>query len=61
MGFPPPFVGVAVKVTDDPGQKGFDDAAIVIPAGKPVLTTIVIELDVAGLPETHINDELSVQ
>ena len=61
MGFPPPFVGVAEKVTDAPGQKGLDDAAMVIPAGNPVLTIIVIELDVAGLPETQINEELSVQ
>ena len=54
-------MGVAVNVTDAPGQKGLDDAAMVIPAGDPVLTTIVMELDVAGLPETQINEELSVQ
>ena len=48
-GVDPPLIGMAVKVTDDPGQKGLEDAVMLIPACKPVLTTIVIELDVAGL------------
>ena len=39
-----------MKVTDDPGQKGLDDATMVIPAGRFELTIIVIEFDVAGLP-----------
>ena len=54
-------MGVAMNVTEAPGQKGFWEAAIVIPTGEPVLTTIVMELDVAGLPETQINEEFSVQ
>jgi hypothetical protein len=49
-GVVPPFIGVAVKVTDDPGQKGLDDAAMVTPAGRFELTIIVIMFDVAGLP-----------
>ena len=54
-------MGVAVNVTDAPGQKGFDDAAIVIPAGNPVFTTIVMELDVAGFPEIQGSEELRIQ
>ena len=54
-------MGVALNVTDAPGQKGLDDAAILIPAGNPVLTTIVMELDVAGFPETQVREELSEQ
>ena len=46
----PPFVGVAVNVTELPGQKGFVDAAMVIPAGRLALTIMVIKFDVAGLP-----------
>ena len=41
---------MAVKVTELPGQNGFDDAVIVIPAGRFALTIIDIEFDVAGLP-----------
>ena len=43
-------MGVALKVTDDPGQKGFGVAVIDIPAGRFALTIIVMEFDVAGLP-----------
>jgi hypothetical protein len=50
VGVVPPFIGVAVNVTKDPGQKGFDDAAMVTPAGRFELTIIVIVFDVAGLP-----------
>ena len=46
----PPFVGVAVKVTDDPGQNGFGVAVMDTPAGRFELTTIVMEFDDAGLP-----------
>jgi len=42
-------VGVAVKVTTEPGQKGFADAVIVTPAGKPEFSVIVIEFEVTGL------------
>ena len=43
-------MGVAVNVTEFPGQNGFVDAAMVIPAGRFAFTTIVIEFDVAGFP-----------
>jgi hypothetical protein len=46
-------VGVAVKVTRAPGQKGLAEADIETPAGKPVFSTIVIELDVTGLLIGH--------
>jgi hypothetical protein len=48
-GVVPPFIGVAVNVTDDPGQNGFDDAAIVTPAGRFELTVINSVLLVIGL------------
>ena len=57
----PPLTGIAVKVTDDPGQKGFDDAATVTPAGKFEYTTIVMGLDVAGFPVVQLSDEVRIQ
>jgi len=42
--------GIAVKVTELPGQNGFVEAEMDIPAGRFAFTTIVIEFDVAGLP-----------
>jgi hypothetical protein len=45
----PPFIGVAVKVTGEPGQKGLDDEAIVTPAGRFELTVINSVLLVIGL------------
>jgi hypothetical protein len=60
-GVVPPFIGVAVKVTDDPGQKGFDDAVMVTPAGRFELTIIVIIFEVAGLPVVHCAPEVSMQ
>jgi hypothetical protein len=38
-----------------------DDAAIVIPAGKPGFTIIVMELDVAGFPVTQVSEEVRIQ
>jgi hypothetical protein len=50
----PPFVGVAVKVTDVPAQMVPEgDAAILTLAGSNGSTVIVIVLDVAGLPVAH--------
>jgi hypothetical protein len=46
-------VGVAVKVTRAPGQKGLAEAEIDTPAGKPVFSVIVVELDVTGLLIGH--------
>ena len=42
--------GVAVNVTELPGQNGFVEAEMLIPAGRLAFTTIVIEFDVAGFP-----------
>jgi hypothetical protein len=61
VGVVPPFIGVAVNVTKDPGQKGFDDAAMVTPAGRFELTIIVIVFDVAGLPIGHAILEVNTQ
>jgi hypothetical protein len=53
-GVAPPFVGVAVKVTDVPAQILVPgEAAIVTLAGSAGLTDIVIIFEVAGLPVTH--------
>jgi hypothetical protein len=60
-GVVPPFIGVAVKVTDDPGQKGFDDAAMVTLAERFELTIIVITFDVAGLPSGQAILEVKIQ
>ena len=46
-----------MKVTADPGQNGFEDAEMLIPAGRLVFTTIVIEFDWAGFPEMHVSDD----
>jgi len=48
-------------VTDDPGQKGFGTALMLTPAGNPVSTIIVMQLDVAGFPETQGRDEVRTQ
>jgi hypothetical protein len=50
-----------VKLTEVPGQKGFDDAAIVIPAGRFELAIIVSVFDVAGLPLVQVMLEFRVQ
>jgi hypothetical protein len=55
----PPFVGVAVKVTDVPAQKGLADGEIDTPTGSPDDTDIVMVLEVAGLPEAQEEFEVS--
>ena len=60
-GVVPPFTGVAVNVTSDPGQKGFDDAAIVTPAGRLEFTIMVMEFEVAGFPAVQFSDEVRIQ
>ena len=45
--------GDAVKVTDVPEHTGLAETAIVTLTGRIGLTTIVIALDVAGLPVAH--------
>ena len=50
----PPLTGVAVKVTEDPAQEGFDDAIMDTLAGRFEFTVIVTVLDVAGLPVAQV-------
>ena len=57
----PPLLGVAVMVTDDPGQKGLADAAMVIPAGRLAFTAMVTGFDCAGFPEVQVSDDNSEQ
>jgi hypothetical protein len=54
-------VGVAVKVTDDPGQKGLLVAVILTPAGKLLFSTIVMVMLDAGSPVVHVSDEVRMQ
>ena len=61
MGIVPPFDGVAVKVTDAPGQKGLADVVMVIPAGRLVFTTMETVSDRAGFPEVQVSEEESEQ
>jgi hypothetical protein len=60
-GADPPFAGVAVNVTDDPGQNGLDDAVMLTPAVNTVFTTIMIVMLDAGLPDVHNSDEVRIQ
>ena len=55
----PPFVGVAVKVTEVPAQTGFADAAIDTLTGSKGFTVMVKLFDVAGLPVGQIALEVS--
>ena len=57
----PPFIGVALKVTDDPGQNGLEVAVMLTPAGKLVFSTIVIMMLDAGLPDVHCSDDVRMQ
>jgi hypothetical protein len=41
MGVVPPFMVAEVNVTEVPGQNGFVDGEIVIPAGKFTIITII--------------------
>jgi hypothetical protein len=49
-GVGPPLIGVAEKVTDDPGQNGLDDATMETPARRLLFWIMVIIFDVAGFP-----------
>jgi len=60
-GVAPPLVGVAVKVTELPWQKGFADAEIDTLTGRLGLTIIVIVLLVAGFPDGHKILEVRMQ
>lgn len=58
----PPLAGVAVKVTEVPAQTGLADAEIATLTGRFAFTTMVIALEVAGLPVAHgVAFEVSTQ
>lgn len=59
----PPFVGVALNVRDDPAQAGLDpDVSATVTAGVTLgETPIVIELEVAGFPNTPLRFEVIIQ
>ena len=61
IGIAPPFMAVDMKVTEYPGQKGLDDADMIIAAGNAGFTAIVTELDSAGFPEGQRVLEFRVQ
>ena len=54
-------VGVAVIVTEVPGQKGLVNVEMETPAGRLVLTVIVMMFDKPGLPVIQEADELRRQ
>ena len=53
--------GVAVYVTVVPGQNGFEEATIVIPAGMVAFTNMVIGFDCVGFPEVQVSEDASEQ
>jgi len=54
-------VGVAVNVTELPGQNGFEEAEMETLTGRLGFTVIVIVLLVAGFPEGQRAFEVKVQ
>ena len=55
----PPFTGVAVKVTGVPEQTAPEGlAAMDTLAGRAELTDVVMPVEVAGLPDTHVRLEV---
>jgi hypothetical protein len=60
-GVPPPFVGVAVNITELPWQNGLAEAEIETLTGKLGFTIMLIELEVAGLLDMQVVlEEVSV-
>ena len=57
----PPFVGVAVNVTEVPAQTGLAETAIETLTGSNGFTVMVIGLEVAGLPVGQVAFEVSTQ
>ena len=58
----PPWVGVAVNVTDVPAQTGFAEGETETLTGRLGLTIIVIVFDVAGLLEMQtVIEEVRIQ
>ena len=61
VGKGPPFAGVAVHVTDAPGQKGFGTALMLTPAVGPVLTDTVCWMLDDGLLDVQFSLDVNVQ
>jgi hypothetical protein len=57
----PPFVGVAVKVTDVPAQVGLEDGTTDTLTGSIGFTFMVREFDVAGLPVVQERFDVNTQ
>jgi len=57
----PPLTGVAVNVTDVPGQTGLDEAVMETLTGINGFTVMMIVFDVAGEPVAQVSFEVSVQ
>jgi hypothetical protein len=60
-GVGPPFPGVAVNITKEPGQKGFGLATMDTPAGNDRLAIIVMVLDVSGFPVGQGSEDVRMQ
>jgi hypothetical protein len=54
-------MGVALNVTDDPGQNGFDDAAMVMLTGRFRSTDTGYWMLDAGLFVVHVAEDVSKQ
>ena len=57
----PPFEGVAVKLTEVPGQNGLLVAEMLTPASKLVFSSMVIVVLDAGLFDVHCSDDVRMQ
>ena len=57
----PPFIAVAVKVTEVPEQTGLAEAATETLTGINGFSTMMIVLDVAGEPVAQVSFEVSLQ
>ena len=60
-GVVPPFVGVAVKVTEVPEHTGLADAAIETLTGRFGFTVMVTVFEVAGLPVGQVALDVKTQ
>ena len=57
----PPLAGVAVKVTEDPGQNGLGLAVMDTDAGSPGMPVMTSAFEVAGFPDTQAREEFRRQ
>jgi hypothetical protein len=60
-GVDPPFVGVAVNVTEVPEQTGFADGATETLTGRIGFTVMVTVFEVAGLPDRQVALDVRTQ